>query len=50
MVSCGIVSNGLQFITVTVDCGSALGYNDLAARTSLWLAYAGFVMIRFRTV
>lgn len=38
--------NGLQSITVAVGCGSALGYGDSAARTSLWLAYAGLVMIR----
>lgn len=34
-------NNGLQSITVAVDCGSALDYNGLAARTSLWLAHAG---------
>ena len=39
-------NNGLQSITVAVDCGSALDHNGLAARTSLWLAYA----IRFNTV
>ena len=28
-------NNGLQSITVAVDCGSALDHNGLAARTSL---------------
>ena len=49
MLSCGIVIME-QSVTVAVDRGSTLGYNDMAARTSLWLAYAGLVMIRFNTV
>ena len=43
-------NNGLQSITVAVDCGSALDRGGLTVRTSLWLAYAGLVMIRFNTV
>lgn len=43
-------NNRLQSITVAVDYGSALDHNGLAARTSLWLAYAELVIIRFNTV
>ena len=35
MVSCGIVIMDCSPVTVTVDCGSALDHNGLAARTSL---------------
>ena len=43
MISRGIIIE--QSVTVAVDRGSTLGYNDMAARTSLWLAHAGLVMI-----
>ena len=44
MISRGIIIIE-QSVTVAVDRGSTLGYNDMAARTSLWLAHAGLVMI-----
>ena len=44
MLSCGIVTME-QSVTVAVDRGSTLGYNDMEHRHSLWLAHAGLVMI-----